>query len=124
MWPVAFWLYLANATLLLVHEIDSAYWKEWELFRLPGGVGGFCLIHVPLTALVLYGQALLAQRERAGLLFAVVLAVGGLFACAVHFTFLAKGRPEFRAPVSVAILVSSGLVSIALFVAVALLTTS
>ena len=30
------WLYLTNAVLLINHEIDSAYWKEWELFKLPG----------------------------------------------------------------------------------------
>ena len=24
-----FWLYLVNAVILIVHEIDSAYWKEW-----------------------------------------------------------------------------------------------
>lgn len=28
----AAWLYLANATVLITHEIDSAYWHEWELF--------------------------------------------------------------------------------------------
>jgi hypothetical protein len=28
-----FWLYLTNAVLLINHEIDSAYWKEWELFH-------------------------------------------------------------------------------------------
>ena len=31
-------LYLANTALLIAHEIDSAYWKEWELFHLPGGI--------------------------------------------------------------------------------------
>lgn len=117
MWTIAFWLYLANATLLLVHEMDSAYWKEWEIFRLPGGAGGFCLLHVPLIALVLYGQALLARHDPTGLLFAYILAAGGLFACAIHFTFLARGRPEFRAPVSIAVLVCSGLVSVAQLVA-------
>jgi len=35
-----FWLYLSNSILLINHEIDSAYWKEWELFKLPGGLSG------------------------------------------------------------------------------------
>ena len=35
---ILFWVYLANAVLLIVHEIGSAYWKEWDLFRLPGGI--------------------------------------------------------------------------------------
>ena len=29
--------YFVNSVLLIVHEIDSAYWEEWNLFRLPGG---------------------------------------------------------------------------------------
>jgi hypothetical protein len=32
------WAYLTNATLLCVHEIDSAYWHEWSLFGIPGGI--------------------------------------------------------------------------------------
>jgi len=31
-----FWLYMVNAVLLILHEIDSAYWKEWELFKMRG----------------------------------------------------------------------------------------
>jgi len=30
MWQGLLWLYLANAVLLITHEIDSAYWKEWD----------------------------------------------------------------------------------------------
>jgi hypothetical protein len=36
-----FWCYLINSVLLITHEIESAYWKEWELFRLPGGFPSF-----------------------------------------------------------------------------------
>ena len=50
---ILFWLYLANALTLIVHEIDSAYWKEWDLFRLPGGEAGFLLLHFPLAERVL-----------------------------------------------------------------------
>jgi len=32
-----FWIYLTNSVLLINQEIDSAYWKEWKLFGLPGG---------------------------------------------------------------------------------------
>ena len=47
MTQLLFWLYIVNLTLLILHEMDSAYWKEWQLFHLPGGVGGFLLIHLP-----------------------------------------------------------------------------
>ncbi len=31
-------LYLLNFALLFTHKIDSAFWKEWELFGIPGGI--------------------------------------------------------------------------------------
>ena len=34
-------LYIVNATLLLLHEIESAYEKEWEILKLPGKITGF-----------------------------------------------------------------------------------
>jgi hypothetical protein len=30
-------VYLANAAVLLVHQMDAAYWHEWVLFRMLGG---------------------------------------------------------------------------------------
>ncbi len=99
-----FWLYLVNAVLLINHEIDSAYWKEWELFGLPGGVSGFLLLHLPLLFLVLYGLVLVFQRTLAGLIFSLLLSAGGLFAFSIHTYFLRRGREEFRAPVSLVIL--------------------
>jgi hypothetical protein len=46
-------LYLANAAFLIADEIDSAYWHEWDLFGLGGGIGGFVLLHVPLAVAIL-----------------------------------------------------------------------
>lgn len=30
-------LFLLNSTVLFTHQIDAAYWHEWNLFHLPGG---------------------------------------------------------------------------------------
>ena len=87
-----FWLYLVNAVLLINHEIDSAYWKEWELFHLPGGITGFLLIHFPLLLFVLYGLVLVSRHSFAGLVFSLILSCGGVFAYAIHTYFLRKGR--------------------------------
>jgi hypothetical protein len=38
MWHLLFWVYLVNAVLVINHESDSVCWKEWEHFRLPGGI--------------------------------------------------------------------------------------
>ena len=107
MWDVLLWLYMTNATLLLVHEMDSAYWHEWELFRLPGGIAGFLVIHLPLVMVVFWGLVRLDRRSPAGLLMTLVLAAAGIFAFGVHMYFIRKGRPEFRTPVSIGILAAA-----------------
>jgi len=89
------WLYLVNLTLLILHEMDSAYWKEWELFRLPGGLAGFLWIHLPLWLAGLYGLVLVERGAAAGLVLSLVVSAGGIFAFAIYHYFLAKGRPEF-----------------------------
>jgi hypothetical protein len=112
MWEAVFWIYLFNAVLLINHEIDSAYWQEWELFRLPGGISGFLLVHFPLLFVVLYGLVLVHQRTLAGLIFSLLLSLGGLFAFSIHTYFLRRGRDEFKAPVSQFILVATLVLSL------------
>jgi hypothetical protein len=100
------WLYLINAVLLINHEIDSAYWKEWDLFKLPGGITGFLLLHFPLLFLILWGLVLIVRHSLWGLAFSLLLCLGGLFAFTIHTYFLKKGRAEFNKPVSKIILVA------------------
>jgi hypothetical protein len=112
---VLFWLYLANILTLIVHEIDSAYWHEWELFYLPGGEAGFLLLHFPLLLPVLYGLVLVDRGALAGLILSFLLCGGGLFAFSIHTFFIRRGHPEFRTPVSRGILWATLLLSLAQF---------
>jgi hypothetical protein len=112
MFDVLFWIYLVNSVLLIDHEIDSAYWKEWHLFRLPGGIGGFLIMHVPLLFLVMYGLVMVHQESFAGLVFSVFLSIGGMFAFAIHTIFMKKGRNEFRAPISQLLLLAILVISL------------
>ncbi len=104
--------YLANSVLLINHEIDSAYWKEWELFKLPGGPTGFLSLHFPLLFLILFGLILVTRHSFWGLIFSFALCFWGLFAFTVHTYFLGKGRREFNKPISKVILVAILLVSL------------
>ncbi len=107
-----FWLYLVNLTLLILHEMDSAYWKEWHLFHLPGGIGGFLVIHIPLWIAALYGLALVREGALGGLIISMVVSLAGLFAFGIHNYFLRKGHPEFDAPISKLILWATFAVSL------------
>jgi membrane protein CcdC involved in cytochrome C biogenesis len=108
---VLFWIYLINAVLLINHEIDSAYWKEWKLFGLPGEITGFLTLHFPLLFLVLYGLVLIFEGIFAGLIFSLLLSLGGMFAFAAHTYFIRRGWPEFRTTASQVILVATLIVS-------------
>lgn len=116
------WLYRVNTALLVTHEIDSAYWKEWDLFGIPGGLPGFLALHVPLLLVILWGHEQLVLSRRAGAWISLALAGGGAFALIAHGAFLLAGRSEFRTVASLALLGAIGGASVGqAFVAVAVL---
>jgi hypothetical protein len=107
------WLYLVNATLLATHEIDSAFWHEWELFRLPGGIQLFLVLNLLLLLVVFFGFRRVVLWQRGAKAFSFLLAGAGLFAFSIHMIFIAGGDPAFRLPLSVALLFGTLIVSIA-----------
>lgn len=102
-----YWVYLTNAVLLIVHEIDSAYWKEWELFRLLEGISFFLLVNLPLVALILHGLTEISSGSTLGTILSTLLALGGLFAFTVHTYLIRKGNDQFKTTTSQAILVAT-----------------
>ena len=100
-------LYLANATVLLTHQIDAAYWHEWELFGLPGGAPLFVLTNVPMVFLVLWGARALALGRTAGIAMSWALVASGAVAIGLHGFFLLRGYDAFRAPVSLGLLAAT-----------------
>jgi len=121
---ILLWTYVVNAVLLINHEIDSAYRREWDLFKLPGGIAGFLLLHFPVLGLVMYGLVAIIRGAFAGLICSLILACGGIFAFTAHAHFIKKGRGEFKNPMSLFILISTLAVSMAqLAVTVILMAT-
>jgi hypothetical protein len=111
--PILSWLYLVNATVLITHQIDSAYWHEWDLFRMPGGIQLNLLLNIPLIMLVLFGQQYLTQGRAAGFVFSWLLVAGGIIAVSIHSYFLLQGDERFRLPVSLGVLATTFLLSLA-----------
>jgi len=97
-------LYLANVALLITHEIDSAFWKEWTLFHLPGGIQLFLVLNLLLVLIVLYGFEQVLLHTRLAKSFSLLLAGGGIFAFCAHTFFIAQGHLEFRLPASLTLL--------------------
>ncbi len=83
-------LYIINATLLLLHEIESAYEKEWEILKLPGKITGFLLLHIPIIILIFYGLIEIDNNSTIGLIFGIVTGIGGVIPFIVHKIIVRK----------------------------------
>ncbi len=98
-------LYILNSTLLFTHEVDSAYWREWMLFGLPGGIQLFLAMDIILIAVGLIGLRFVVLRKRSGLWFSLIQALCGIFAFTIHGIFILRGYTEFTLPMSEILLV-------------------
>ncbi len=105
------WLFLANATVLITHQIDAAFWHEWELFRIPGGNQMNLLLNIPIIALVLYAHSRVVANIHTGLFYYKLLAALGFLTCAIHAGFILMGSASFVQPMSLALLVATFLFS-------------
>ena len=105
-------LYLLNLALLFSHEIDSAFWKEWDLFGIPGDIQVFLFLNFLLLLAALFGFKKVLQGARSGKWFSLLLAGAGIFAFSIHGYFILAGRPEFTLPASIALLVLILIVSL------------
>ena len=83
-------VYILNSTLLLLHEIESAYEKEWELLKLPGKISGFLIIHIPIILIIFYGLIELANFSKIGLIVSLILGIGGIIPFLVHKIFVKR----------------------------------
>jgi len=113
---ILLWFYIVNITLLIIHEIDSAYWHEWKLFKihfkLPGPAVGdgqdilFLIFHFPLVIIFLYGLIQVYNFNLAGFIFSYVAVTFGIACFIIHTYFLRKGHKEFSTPISLSIIYS------------------
>lgn len=77
-------LFIINATLLLLHEIESGFEKEWEILKLPGKITGFLIMHIPVIFFLFYGALEIDKQTLMGLIFGIITGIGGLIPFIVH----------------------------------------
>jgi len=104
-------LYLANATVLITHQIDAAFWHEWELFGIPGGAPVNMLMNLPMMFAIVWGARALALGRIGGIVMSWALVGSGAVAIALHGWFLLHGHDAFRTPVSLSLLAATGVIS-------------
>lgn len=92
-------IYIINATLLLLHEIESAYEKEWEIIKLPGKITGFLLLHIPIIIFILYGLIKIENNTSIGMIIGIILGISGGIPFIVH-KLIIKTPDQFNQPIS------------------------
>lgn len=97
-------IYILNLALLITHEIDSAFWHEWDLFRLPGGIQFFLVINFLLIMFFLIGIEQIMRFGKYSALFLYALSISGIIAFIIHLIFILSGFKEFLLPVSLIVL--------------------
>lgn len=102
-----------NIALLFAHQADAAYWREWEMFGLPGGIQMFSAFNLLAFLLVLTGYVGLLRRTSAG--FRNSLAIAALSACVlpIHAGFALAGFTQFDQPLSILLIVLTFAASLA-----------
>lgn len=101
-----------NLSLVMAHQADAAYWREWEMFGLPGGIQFFTLFNLAAFMLLLWLFAAVVSRRRTGLRGSFVIAALSGVVLPIHAGFALAGFEQFHLPVSIAVIVGTFVVSV------------
>jgi hypothetical protein len=92
-------IYIINATLLLLHEIESAYENEWEILKLPGKITGFIIIHIPIILILFYGVLEIEKNTNIGIILGIISGIGGILPFLIH-KIIVKRKEHFNLVIS------------------------
>jgi hypothetical protein len=101
-------LYIATFTLIVVHQIDAAYWHEWEMFQLAGGIQVFNIFNLMLIPILLLGFYRVALNQHNGYPYSIFVSILGILVFVIHAGFFIFGFEQFKLPLSVAIIAGCG----------------
>jgi hypothetical protein len=91
--------YILNSTLLLLHEIESGYVKEWEILKLPGRITGFLLFHIPIVFALFYGLYAIIQYPQTQQIISIIAGIAGFIPFLVH-KIIVRRKEYFNMPIS------------------------
>ncbi|MFZ3186322.1 MAG: DUF6713 family protein [Pseudomonas sp.] len=96
--------YFLTLCLLILHQIDAAFWREWEMFYLPGGVQFYLVFNILIIPVVLLGYKHVVQSDAKAIVFAELCASLGVLIFVIHSGFALAGFEQFHLPLSMAII--------------------
>jgi hypothetical protein len=103
---------ILNLALVLTHQVDGAYWHEWEMFQLPGGIQLNNFINVLTFIALLCLFVPVVQRKVSGMTCSLVIAAISALVLPIHVGFAIAGYQQFHLSFSIFIIVGTFLLSI------------
>ncbi len=97
--------YLITMSLLILHQIDAAYWKEWQMFYIPGGIQVFLLFNIFIIPIVLIGYKQLVTQSNTAHFYSYLCASLAILTFLIHCGFALLGTSQFHLPLSIAIII-------------------
>ncbi len=91
--------YILNAVILILHEIESAYWEEWKILKLPGKISGFVIFNLPLILILFWGLYEIDRGSVAGNIIGIISGIAGLLPFLIHKA-LVRRKKSFNLAVS------------------------
>ncbi len=98
--------YTATLLSLIVHQIDAAYWHEWNMFRVPGGIQGFLFFNALAVGLLLHGYRQVILGAPQARHYALLCGGCGVLTALLHAGFATAGNQQFDLPLSIATIVA------------------
>lgn len=93
--------YIATFLFLILHQIDAAYWHEWDMFLLPGGIQGFLLFNFIAFPILLFGLVSVSTSAKNHTNFAYLCGFFGILTFLIHSIFFILGYKQFHLPLSI-----------------------
>ena len=100
---VLIYLCIINSVLLILHEIESAYEKEWIILKIPVDITGFILLHIPILILLFYCPIAILLGHGIGYTLSIIIGFGGTIPFLVHKVFF-NNKEHFNKQISYSII--------------------
>ena len=101
-----------NLTFLIGHQIDAAYWHEWEMFKLPGGIQFYNVFNLVLFAISIGCLIPIIERRKVGRYASIAIASCSVIVLPIHSLFALAGFRQFDLPVSILLILGTFILSI------------
>jgi len=96
--------YLFTMCLLIIHQIDAAYWQEWTMFNLPGGIQVYLLFNIIIIPIVLIGYKSVVIKDHRANMYCYLCVGLGLVTFIIHSVLFMLEYKQFDLPLSIVII--------------------